>query len=40
MDKKLRVDDMKDINSILREIEIRIQTKVSHDIFMGFVRDF
>ena len=31
---------MKDLNSVLREIELRIELKVSHDIFIGFVRDF
>lgn len=30
---------MKELNSVLREIELRIESKVSHDIFMGFVRD-
>lgn len=39
-DKRLKVDDFKDLNGVLREIQLRIQTKVSHDIFMGFVKDF
>jgi hypothetical protein len=39
VDKRLRVDDIKDLNAVLREVELRIESKVSHDIFMGFVRD-
>jgi hypothetical protein len=34
------VDDLKELNGVLREIELRIEGKVSHDIFMGFVKDF
>lgn len=39
IERRLKVDDIKDMNGVLKEIELRIEGRVTHEIFMGFVED-